>query len=106
MTVLLTANRVAIVVFALASGLYKVAGGAADVELFARVGLSATGVAIFGLLQAVAGLMLIRRGWRVPGAIALTVCNAFATYGLFVGGVQPFGYISIVFIAMAIAAAW
>lgn len=94
-------NHTLIVLFAVASGAFKVALGAPDVALFAHVGLTPSLVAAFGVLQLVAGLGTIPRVTRVPAALVLVGCNAFATLALFVGGVQPFGAISILFVAMA-----
>lgn len=99
-------NRIAIAIFAVMSGLYKCFGGDADVDLFADVGLSAAAVSLFGGVQTTAGLLLFVPRVRVPAAALLTACNAFATYALFASGVQPFGVISLIFVVMAVAAAW
>jgi hypothetical protein len=98
---MLMVNRYLIALFAFASGAYKGTGGAADIALFARVGLSATAVAVFGAIQALAGAALLTRARR-PAAVVVAACNAFASYALFVGGVQPFGVISLVFVGMAL----
>lgn len=37
-----------------------------------------------------------------PAALVVAGCNAFASYGLFAAGVQPFGVISILFVVMAL----
>lgn len=105
MHMLININRVVIALFGLASGAYKLSGGAADIEIFAKVGLSARQTAVFGAIQAVAGIALLWTPARLPAAVVLALCNAFASYGLFVAGMQPFGTISIVFVLMAILAA-
>ncbi len=103
---LLVVNRWAIALFGLSSGMFKLIGGAADVELFARVGLSPGAVAVFGAFQMAAAAAVMWRPGRRPGAVLLACCNAFATYGLFVAGVQPFGYISLAFVGMAALVAY
>jgi len=98
---LLTINKFLIGAFGLASGGYKIAGGAADVALFAQAGLSATQVAIFGWIQAAAAITMFIPAARRSGAAVLLLCNALATYGLFIAAEQPFATISIIFIVMA-----
>lgn len=99
-------DRALIVLFALASGIYKVSYGPADVEIYAHLGFSATATAVFGAVQAVFGLGLLAARTRVPAAIGLAVCNAVATAALFAAGVYAFGFISVVFIAMAAVQVW
>lgn len=103
---ILTANRWLIAAFGLASGLFKLMGGQADLDLFAKIGLGPGLVMAFGAAQALAALALLRPATRTAGAVALALCNAFATYGLWMSGVQPFGVISILFVVMALAVAW
>jgi hypothetical protein len=93
---------VLIVLFAVASGTFKVLGGKADLEVFAHLGMSATTVSLFGLVQAIGGLGLGFAATVRPSSLAVAACNALATAGLFAAGVQPFGWISIAFIAMAL----
>lgn len=95
-------NHVLIVLFALASGSFKLAGGKADLEVFSHLGMSSTAVALFGLVQAVGGLCLVFAATTRAGAFVVAACNALATAGLFAAGVQPFGWISLVFIAMSL----
>jgi hypothetical protein len=114
MTWVLRINHVLIVLFALQSGLFKVAGaitrrgdpGAwweADNHLFAHMGMSVWMVGVFGAIQASAGAGLLLRRTVMPAAMVVAACNALATVGLFVAGIQPFGMISILFVFMALA---
>lgn len=101
MRVIRILNHVLISLFAVSSGLFKVIGGAADIDVFGKMGMTATAVAIFGAVQAAAGLGLqFGRTSRVA-AILLVLCNVLATTGLFVAGIVPFGVVSILFVAMA-----
>lgn len=102
-----TAVTVLIVLFAVASGGYKLAGGEADLRIFASLGMTPTIVRLFGLVQALAGLAVFWRPYGVIAAGVLLLCNAIATVGLFAAGEQPFGWISWLFVAMAgMAMAW
>lgn len=99
--ILLRTNHALIVLFAVSSGALKIAQGAPDIELFAHVGLTPAMVIAFGVIQLLAGLTTLPLKTRVPAALALVGCNAFASLALFVGGVQPFGAISLLFVVMA-----
>lgn len=101
---LLTAATAVIVAFAVASGGYKLAGGEADLRIFAALGMSPLVVRLFGLVQAVAGLVIPWRPYGVIGAWLLVTCNLVATIGLFAAGQQPFAWVSWIFVVMAGAA--
>jgi len=58
-------------------------------------------IPIFGAIQAVAAVLTLPQRSRRVGVVGLTACNLFASAGLFVAGVQPFGVISLLFVAMA-----
>ena len=94
-------NRVLIIAFAVSSGLFKVGGGQADVELFGKLGMTVGMVTFFGVVQTVAGVLCVMERARSWAAVMLALCNAFASLALFVAGVQPFAVISLLFVAMA-----
>ena len=102
--VVMLINRWLIAIFGIASGLYKVAGGQADIDLFAPLGITPMAVAVFGAVQAAAGAALLMPRFQVLGAIVLAAANMLGTVGLFVADVQPFGIISVLFVAMALLA--
>jgi len=101
MKLALTINRYLIALFALSSGIFKLVGGRADIEVFSHLGMTATVVAVFGAVQALGGLALVLSKTRRLGAGVVVVCNTVATIGLFAAHVIPFGVFSIVFVAMA-----
>lgn len=101
MKTLLWINHGLIVLFAVSSGVFKLLGGVPDLEIFAHLGMNAPMVAAFGAVQAAGGLGLLFARTKLPAAIVVTLCNTLATVGLFAAGIQPFGVISILFIAMA-----
>jgi hypothetical protein len=98
---LLLVNHVLIALFAISSGAVKLMPHNPDLAVFAKLGMGAMQVAIFGVLQALAGLALLPKASRSVAATVVVACNAFATVGLFIAGIQPFGVISIVFVLMA-----
>src|SRR4051812_20336515 len=101
MKTILWINHALIIFFAISSGLFKLLGGVPDLEIFAHLGMNAAMVAAFGAVQLAGGIGLIFARSKFPAAIVVTLCNALATVGLFAAGIQPFGVISILFIAMA-----
>lgn len=106
MRIALLVDRILIVLFAFASGAYKLSFGEADIEIFSHLGFSAVGTAAFGAVQFIAGVLCLLRPTRKFGAVALAGCNAVATAGLFAAGVWIFGVVSILFIAMAAVLWW
>jgi len=104
MRVTLTISTVLITIFGVASGVYKIAGGEADLRIFAHLGMGPALVRVFGLLQALASCLVFHRTLGAVAAGVLTACNALASAGLFAAGVQPFGRISLVFVAMGAGA--
>lgn len=98
--------HVLITLFGVSSGVFKVVQGAPDLAVFAHLGMGPLAVSVFGAVQvaaSVASWPAVSRRW---GAGALAACNLLATAGLFAAGVQPFGVISLLFVAMAAAVAW
>lgn len=96
-------NHLLMIAFGISSGAFKILGGEPDVKMYGVLGFSAAATVAVGVVQLLAGAALIPAKTRVPGAITLALINTLATVVLFVNGVQPFGAISILFIAMALA---
>ena len=101
MRYLTVANHGLLLLLGLATGLVKVFGLEADVEIFANLGFSYNATVAFGVVQAAAALMLLSGKTIRWGAIILGISFVIATLGLFVSGMVPFGAASILFIAMA-----
>lgn len=98
---LLRIDRVLIGLFGLMSGAYKVGFGEADIVVYAALGFSPTATAGFGAVQLLFGLACFVERTRRIGAVGLVLCNTVATAALFAAGIQPFGWISWVFVGMA-----
>ena len=93
-----------LVLLGLATGLVKVFGLEADVEIFANLGFSYGATVAFGVLQAVAAILTAFPKTRRYGAAILGISFVIATAGLFVSGMIVFGIFSLLFIAMAVFA--
>ena len=101
MKLALTINHYLIALFALSSGIFKIAGGRADIAVFSHLGMTAPVIAVFGGVQAIGGIGLLVRSTRRAAAIVVVLCNTVATAGLFAAHVVPFAIVSIAFIVMA-----
>lgn len=101
MRYLTIANHGLLLILGLATGLVKVFGLEADVEIFANLGFSYMATVIFGVVQVVGALMLLSGQTIRWGTIVLAISFVIATLGLFVSGMIPFGIFSFLFIAMA-----
>jgi hypothetical protein len=95
-------NHVLIVLFAVASGVFKLVPRNTDIEIFAHIGMGAAAVAVFGVVQACGGCALVFRRTTRVAALVVAGCNLLATVGLFVAGIQPFAAISLLFVGMAL----
>lgn len=93
---------VLLVVQSVATGAVKIGGLQADVDIFATLGFSYGMTIAFGVLQLGLGLALLHPGVRKGAALGLAVTFAVATAGLFVSGIHPFSYISLLFIALCV----
>ena len=100
--ILLLINLGLIALFGIASGIYKMTGGEADVVLYGKAGIGLTAMRAIGLLQSLAGASLLSAKTRRLGAYTLAALNLLASGVLFIAGVQPFGVISLLFVAMAL----
>ncbi len=105
MRYLISANHGLLFLLGLSTGLVKVFGLEADIEIFANLGFSYTATVIFGIIQAVAALLLLSPQTIRWGATTLGVTFVIATIGLFVSGMIPFGLVSLLFIVMTVIAA-
>jgi hypothetical protein len=95
-------NHVLITAFAVSSGVFKLLGGEADVKLYGAIGIGVTAMAAIGAVQALGGVALIFPRTRNIGAGVAAATNLLASGILFANHVQPFGAISLVFVAMAL----
>lgn len=96
------ANQVLVILLGLATGLVKVFGLEADVEIFANLGFSYGATVAFGVVQAIAAIMIAIPPTVRYGAVILGISFVIATIGLFVSGIYLFGVVSILFIVMAV----
>ena len=93
---------VLLILLSISTGLVKVFGFEEDVQIFANMGFSFTATVIFGLIQAIGGVLLIFLQTRKYGAWVMIVTFIIATIGLFISGISGFGVASILFIVLAV----
>lgn len=103
MKILFWVNWVLIGLLALSSGYTKLTTCEMDLNLFKAIGLGVCPTMVVGGWQLVAGIL-----WCIPkthrwGSILLIPAFLLGTAGLFAGGKTPFGFVSILFIVMALA---
>lgn len=98
------ANHILVVLLGVATGLVKVFGLEADVEIFANLGFSYGATVAFGVVQTAAALLMVLPQTIRYGAVILALSFVIATLGLFITGLYTFGVVSILFILMALFA--
>lgn len=84
------------------AGIPKIAQMPDEVNFFQQVGLGNEAVAIFGLLQLAAGVLLLFRKTRTGAGIALAVMFLASSVMLFLAAKTIFGLVSLVPVIMAL----
>ena len=104
MKVLKKVNFSLLLLLGVATGLVKIVGMEEEMTLFSQAGIGDLPTRFFGVLQLLFALLLLLPKTIKPAAIALAVTFAFATTVVFINGMIPFGFVSLLFIAMALFA--
>lgn len=99
-------NKILLTLLGVSTGLVKVFGMQKEMELFRNAGFSNALTIAFGIVQVAATLLIWFPGLLKFGAAALAVSFVVATAVLFKNQMLPFGFISLLFIAMAIFVAF
>lgn len=101
---LLRVNLVLLILLSLSTGLVKLLRMQAEMDLFARAGFGEQGVTALGLLQLMGGGMLFFAKYRRIGAAIMAASFVLASAVVFIAGMIPFGFFSLLFIFMAVVA--
>ena len=101
MKVFLKINLGLLVLLGISTGLVKIFFMEEEMKLFRHIGWSDGLTVAFGVVQLVAGVMLIPKKTRKVGAGVLIPTFLIATYALFANSVYPFAPLSLLFIVMA-----
>ncbi len=101
MKIVLTINWVLITLLSIATGLFKVLQQEADIELFKAIGFSSLATNLLGVIQLIGGILMIRKKSRKAGAYTMIPTFVVASIAVFANEMMVFGFISLVFIAMA-----
>ena len=101
MSILRKTNLILVILLAITAAIPKVMQMPHEVEFFDDAGLGAYLVIVFGLVQLAGGILLLFRGTRTWGAIAVAATFAISTGMLFMVGNIAVGSVSVVTVLMA-----
>lgn len=101
MKLALKINWILTILLSISTGIFKLLQEKADIELFAKIGLDATGTTILGAIQLIGGLMLLPPRTRSIGAWVMTATFVVASIAVFANKLIVFGIVSLLFIVMA-----
>ena len=90
-----------VVLLSIAAGLAKVMQTQQEMEFLQGLGLSPALIVVFGLVQIVAGILLVPQKTRMVGALLAAAAFILSTVLIFVGGNTTFGLFSTLPIALA-----
>ena len=90
------------ILLGVATGLFKILQQPEDILLFEKIGINATGTTIIGVIQLIAGLLLIPARTRKWGAYVLIPTFIIASVAIFANELWVFGIVSLLFIVMAV----
>jgi hypothetical protein len=105
-----TTNWILLALLGIAAGASKMMQTAQEMAFFqGEMGFSAEHIVIFGALQFLGGLMMVFKKTRLAGAILLGLTLFLSCIVVFMSGNSgnlAFGFISVIPVLMADAAAW
>ena len=90
-----------VALLSIAAGLAKVMQTQQEMEFLQSFGLSSVLIVAFGLVQILAGVLLVPQKTRMLGAVLATTALVVSTVLIFVGGNLVFGLVSMLPIALA-----
>lgn len=99
-------NKILLTLLGTSTGLVKIFGMEKEMELFRNAGFSNAATVAFGIVQVAATVLTWFPVTLRAGAFTLALTFVVATGVLFKNGMTTFGLVSILFIVMAIFAAF
>ena len=93
------------ILLSMATGVFKVLGQEADVQLFQVLGFSPSMVMALGAVQCVGAILMAFAKYRRIGGYIMIPTFVIATMAVFMNQLWLFGFVSLLFIAMAWAVA-
>ena len=100
MKILYKINWILLILLSISTGVFKLLQQEADIMLFEVLGMNATHTTLLGLIQVIAGILLIPSKTRKLGALIIIPTFILATIALFMNQMIPFGLVSLIFILM------
>ncbi len=91
------------ILLSVSTGLFKILQQEADIALFEKIGMDAMMTTVLGIIQLIGGLMLIPKKSRRWGAFIMIPTFVLASIAVFANSMIAFGFISLIFILMALA---
>jgi len=101
MNILYKINWILLFLLSLATGAFKLLQQEEDILLFETLGMNATLTTFLGLVQFIAGILLIPAPTRKLGSLIIIPTFILASIALFINKMIPFGVASLIFIFMA-----
>lgn len=96
-----TINWVLTTLLSISTGVFKLLQQEADIELFSAIGFTASMTTVLGAIQLIGGILLIPAKTRKLGAYIMIPTFVIASIAVFANHLIAFGFISLLFIAMA-----
>ena len=102
MKVLLKVILVLLILLSISTGIVKLAKMEEEMILFRNAGWDDLLIIIFGAVQFLGGFMLLPYKTRKNGALLMSITYVIATIVVFINQMWVFGFVSILFIIMAL----
>lgn len=93
-------------VMSLAAGAAKVLQVPEEAQFFAEAGIASSAMVIFGVVQIVAGVLLLLQVTRLAGALIAAIMFASSATMIFMTGNLQFGLVAALPVLMACYVAW
>lgn len=101
MKLVLKINWILTILLSISTGVFKLLQQEADILLFEKIGFSIIMTTLLGAVQLIGGVLLIPAKTRRIGAYIMGITFVIASVAVFANSMWAFGFISLLFIAMA-----
>ena len=102
MKIFLKINWVLTTLLGITTGFFKVLQQEADIQLFDKIGFTPPMTTILGVVQLIAGILLIFKKTRIIGAWTIIPTFIIASTAVFANNLLVFGIVSLLFIVMTL----
>lgn len=95
-------NWILTTLLSIATGVFKILQQEADILLFEKIGFTTLTTTILGVIQLIGGILLLFPKTRKIGAFTMIPTFVLASVAVFANGMLGFGFVSLLFIGMAV----